>query len=266
MPADQLPLNPESAGEFQARVESVLHSVYVACEDAALRREDRKKAVEVASMLREIARVTARLSNRTVLDLVDAASGNGYVGLLAASLVLSPAGRAFRLTLIERDPQRVERSRAAAHLLGFGSLVDLRCGEVRDPALWPESPSVVTALHACGSAADAVLEGAALCRARHLLLVPCCTSSDLAAVGRAQNRAEDLGIPRQAPVRRRFVQACVDSERTWRMEALGYETEVVEFVGATVTPHNLLWRGRRTLDAVRMARARSAMAAWGADT
>ena len=46
-------------------------------------------------------------------------------------------------------------------------------------------------------------------------------------------------------MRRRFIQAMVDAERTRRLEAAGYETEVVEFVGATVTPHNLLWRARR---------------------
>ena len=52
----------------------------------------------------------------------------------------------------------------------------------------------------------------------------------------------------------------VDADRTWVLEAAGYQTEVVEFVGPTVTPHNLLWRARRVLEPVRMAAARRAQA------
>ena len=40
------------------------------------------------------------------------------------------------------------------------------------------------------------------------------------------------------------IQSLIDAERTWLLEAAGYETEVDEFVGSTVTPHNLLWRSR----------------------
>jgi hypothetical protein len=64
-----------------------------------------------------------------------------------------------------------------------------------------------------------------------------------------------LGIPRHAEVRRRFLQSVVDAERTLRLEARGYETTVVGFVPATITPHNLLWRARRVGEPGRMAKA-----------
>jgi hypothetical protein len=50
----------------------------------------------------------------------------------------------------------------------------------------------------------------------------------------------------------------VDAERTWRLEAAGYETEVVEFVAPTITPHNLLWRARLVREPRRMAAAKAA--------
>ncbi len=80
----------------------------------------------------------------------------------------------------------------------------------------------------------------------------------MAAVAWAREEAERKGIPRHAAIRGRFVQALVDAERTLRLEAAGYQTEVVEFVGATVTPHNLLWRARRVKEPKRMAAARQA--------
>jgi hypothetical protein len=93
-----------------------------------------------------------------------------------------------------------------------------------------------------------------------LLLVPCCTTD----IGKPSRVAEGLGarlaIPRHAPVRRRFIQALVDAQRTWRLEAAGYETEVVELVAPTITPHNLLWRSRRVGEPTRMAAAARALA------
>jgi uncharacterized membrane protein YhiD involved in acid resistance len=52
----------------------------------------------------------------------------------------------------------------------------------------------------------------------------------------------------------------VDAERTWRLEAAGFETEVVELVGATVTPHNLLWRARKVGEPGRIAAAQQSLA------
>jgi len=92
--------------------------------------------------------------------------------------------------------------------------------------------------------------------------VPCCTGRTVVAAARAESRAARLGFPRHAPVRRRFIQAAVDAERTLRLEAAGYQTEVVEFVGATVTPHNLLWRARRVLEPRRMAEAARMLKTW----
>jgi hypothetical protein len=127
--------------------------------------------------------------------------------------------------------------------------------EVADASAWPSEPDVVVALHACGPAADTIAERAVACQTRHLLLVPCCTSDRVVAADLANRQAEAIGLPRHAEVRRRFIQAIVDAERTLRLEAAGYETTVVPFVSPTQTPHNLLWRARRVGEPKRMAEA-----------
>ena len=60
----------------------------------------------------------------------------------------------------------------------------------------------------------------------------------------AEARAERLGVPKQAQVRRAFVESLIDAERTLRLEAAGYEVNVVAFVSKAVSGHNLLWRCR----------------------
>jgi hypothetical protein len=213
-------------------------------------------------MLGEIERLVGRHSRHVPLLLVDAAAGKSYVGLLAARLILEPSGRPAKVISIERNTSLVEEGRRAAERLHTTVPLEWRVADVGEAGAWPEEPAVVSALHACGPAADAIIDAAIASRARTLLLVPCCTSASVEAAARARRRAEGLGFPRHAQVRNRFVQAFVDAERTWRLEAEGYETEVVEFVGATVTPHNLLWRARRVQEPSRMADARRTLDEW----
>jgi len=217
-------------------VERWMERLYVAADGATLRREDRRKALEVAAMLAEIARAARR--GRGELTLVDAAAGKAYVGLLAAKLVLEPARRRARVITLERDARRAALARDVAARLDCGVAVECRACEVADAAAWPERPDVVVALHACGKASDDVIDSAIAVRAKWLLLVPCCYLEG------NEDLAEELGIAHQAPIRRRFLQSFIDSERTLRLEAAGYEVTVSELVPPTVTPHNLVWRAR----------------------
>jgi len=239
-----------------AEVEQWMQRLYVDAEGAGLRQEDRRKAVEVTAMLVEIARAGARDG----AVLVDAASGKGYVGLLASLLLFAPAGLRVRVVALEREPRRAALSSALGARFGAEGAFECRAGDVADPSAWPERPDLVAALHACGPAADAIAERAVHAGARRLLLVPCCTGEGVPGAAAALARAERDGIPRAAPVRRRYLQAMIDAERTLRLEAAGYQTEVVELVAPTVTPHNLLWRARRVGEPKRMAEAQAALA------
>jgi len=237
-------------------VEEALHRLYIGVAGTSLRKEDRKKTAELAGMLAEIDRVVSASAAARALHIVDAAAGKAYVGLLAAELILAKGGRRALVTLIERDHARADACRlAAAAVRAPGVEIQVREADVAEPAAWPANPDLVVALHACGPAADIVLRQSVACRARHLLLVPCCTSRYVGAAAIAARQAAALGMPRHAEVRRRFIQAIVDGERTLALEAAGYQTEVVAFVPPTVTPHNLLWRARHVGEPKRVAAA-----------
>ncbi|HKA86509.1 MAG TPA: methyltransferase [Haliangiales bacterium] len=233
-------------------VEGWLDRLYIDAAGAGLRREDRKKAAEITALLAEVERAAARLPRDLVV--VDAAAGKGYVGILAAKLVLDPMGRRARVIALERDPARVAAAVAAADRAGVH--LEARTADVGGRAAWPSEPSLVVALHACGGAGDALLDAAIAARARTILVVPCCTPASAGA----DAAAEGLGLPRHAPVRRAFTEAFVAAVRTLRLEAAGYETEVVSFVAPTVTPYHLLWRARRVGEPVRSREAADRLA------
>ena len=217
----------------EASVERALRAFYVTGGDSALRPEERKKIPQLAGLLPALA--------RTGPDprLVDAAAGRAPVGLMAARLL-----GWSNVVVIERDPGRAASARRAVARVP-GVEVDVREGAVADPGVWPSAADVVVALHACGPAFDDIVDQAIAQGAPWVLAVPCCYSSAIAFSDTARAWADHLGVATQAPVRRRFVESLIDTERTLRLESHGYRVSVQAFVPPAVTPHNLLWKAHR---------------------
>jgi hypothetical protein len=225
-----------------------------------LRREDETKVDELVAILDELVRAVKRTSARAPVVLVDAAAGKGYVGVLAAKLVLEPLGRAATIVLIERDPGRLEAALEAAARLGVASPIETSAADVGDVTAYPASPSIVVALHACGDASDRILDCAIEAGAKQVLVVPCCVGKSTRGSALAVNVRRTLELPKSAPIERRLVHAVVDGERVLRLEAAGYETEAVELFPPRVSPYNVLLRARRVLEPTRTARSAAALA------
>ncbi|MEO6952911.1 MAG: methyltransferase [Polyangia bacterium] len=215
-----------------ARVEALLQRLYLG--DGAPRNEERKKAREVADLLTLVAQLQPQPAPRGKPRLlVDGAAGHGYVGLCAAVLL---GWR--RVTAIERDPRRAARVRAAA----TGLDIEL---EVRDAALQegiPDEADIVVALHACGAATDALLDGATQARARWIVCAPCCYGVQIPGYAAALSDAERYG---DATLAARHAALSVDARRLDRLRAAGYEASLRSFTAPTVTPHHVAFVARR---------------------
>lgn len=225
-------------------VRAVVHRLFIACDEASLRKEDEQKSRELAALLSRLARI------KRGAHLVDAAAGKSSVGLVAAELL--PIGQ---LTVLERDARRVDACRAAQQRMTRALSIDVRHADVADAGAWPEAPDAVVALHACGPAADLVIDQAIRSRARRIFVVPCCYGASIPFASRAASLLAETGLVADDLLCRRIRASLIDMERKLRLEAAGYETDLDEFVGATVTPHNLLFSARHTGEAVRIARA-----------
>ncbi len=236
-----MPEPRRSVAPDEETVQRALSALFL--DNAQLRREDRKKAVEVTALLRQLA---PYLRPQTLL--VDAAAGRAPLGLLAQRLV-APCS----LVVIDRDAGRIEACRRAS-ADGPGP-VDLRTADVADPGAWPPAPDVVVALHACGAASDHVITQAIRAAARHIFLVPCCIGSGVVFMPNAEALIRGLPLPRNAAVRNPIRDGFIHAWRTLRLEAAGYEVTLVPFVAPTVTPYNQLWRARRVGEPAAMARA-----------
>ena len=231
-------------------VQATLHRLFIDETSAALRKEDIKKSRELTALLVHLARI------KRGAHLVDAAAGKASVGFVAAELL--PIAR---VTVLERDAARIETARAVTKRVRASVAVDVRHADVADEGVFPPEADAVVALHACGPAADSIIDAAVRARARQIFLVPCCYGSTVPFRAGADAKVADLGFVADDVLRRRVGAAFVDLERKLRLETEGYETDIEEFVAPTVTPHNLLFVARRMLSEVRMERARQRLAA-----
>ncbi len=193
--------------------------------------------------------------------VVDAGSGNAYLGFILYELFLkdAPPGKdaaAGTLLSIEGRPELTERAKERAQRLGF-TRMRFQTAHL-ESATWPERIHLLTALHACDTATDDALAAAIQHGADHVAVVPCC-QAEVAAQLKGQRAEVDtsLGMLFQHPWHRReFGSHLTNVIRAMTLEAFGYQVTVTELTGWEHSLKNELILGRRVHKENRPARAK----------
>ena len=190
---------------------------------------------------------------RRPLRIVDFGSGKSYLTFALYHLLAVERGEPVEIVGLDLKEDVVEQCRALAGSLGYERLQF----EVGDIALFDGEPAdVVVSLHACDTATDAALERAVRWRSDVILAAPCCQHELYGQV------RDDTLTPllSHGILRERFAALATDAARAQLLEAMGYDTQVIEFVDLDHTAKNLLIKAVRrgdTVDVEAMARYRT---------
>ncbi|MFL5364802.1 MAG: class I SAM-dependent methyltransferase [Myxococcales bacterium] len=192
--------------------------------------------------------------------LLDAGSGNSYLGFVLYELFLREPGSREVLYAVESRPELCARARERALRLGFERMrfVEGELSQI-DGAV-PDRLHVVTALHACDTATDDALALAVRRNADHVAVVPCC-QAEVAAQLREQPRAaaEPWPLLWAHPIHRREAGAHLTNVvRSLVLTSFGYQVTVTELTGWEHSLKNELILGRRVHREHRGARAQLA--------
>jgi hypothetical protein len=192
--------------------------------------------------------------------LLDAGSGNSYLGFVLYELFLREPGSREILYSVESRPDLCARARARAAGLGFDRMrfVEAPLSEVG--AAVPERLHVVTALHACDTATDDALVLAVRRNADHVAVVPCC-QAEVAAQLKDDPKAAEGPWPLlwAHPIHRREAGAHLTNViRALALTSFGYQVTVTELTGWEHSLKNELILGRRVHREHRGARAQLA--------
>jgi hypothetical protein len=177
--------------------------------------------------------------------LVDAGSGNAYLGFILYELFLkdAPAGT---LLNVEGRTELTQRAKERAERLGF-TRMEFQTAHL-ETAVWPERIHLLTALHACDTATDDALAVAIQRGADYVAVVPCCQAEVAAQLKekRAAGEAPTLALLHQHPWHRReFGSHLTNVIRALTLEAFGYQVTVTELTGWEHSLKNELILGRR---------------------
>nr|WP_304466048.1 SAM-dependent methyltransferase [Vitiosangium sp. GDMCC 1.1324] len=187
--------------------------------------------------------------------VVDAGSGNAYLGFILYELFLKDA-EAGTLVNVEGRPELTQRAKERAGRLGFGRM-EFQTAHL-ETAQWPERVHLLTALHACDTATDDALAVAIQKGADHVAVVPCC-QAEVAAQLKESRQAVDPTLAllyQHAWHRREFGSHLTNVIRALTLEAFGYQVTVTELTGWEHSLKNELILGRRVHRENRQARAK----------
>jgi len=175
--------------------------------------------------------------------LVDAGSGNAYLGFLLYARYLQPAGKGELLS-IEGRPELTARAEERARRLGFDRMSFATAALAEAP--WPERFHLLTALHACDTATDDALLAAIRHGVDQVAVVPCCQAEVARQLKEQTPRSPALAALAEHPMHRReFGAHLTNVVRALALEASGYAVTVTELTGWEHSLKNELILGKK---------------------
>jgi len=183
------------------------------------------------------------------LSVVDFGCGKSSLTFALHHLLTKVHGRDVRIVGLDRQPEVIRTCSDLAAQLDLQGL-EFRVGEIAAHQA-AGAVDLAVSLHACDTATDDALARAVGWNARVIFAVPCCQHEI------AQNMTAPSALLEHGILKERFAAITTDSLRAAALEAVGYRTQVIEFIDLEHTPKNVLIRAvRRTLDADREAKGR----------
>jgi SAM-dependent methyltransferase len=179
--------------------------------------------------------------------IVDAGCGKAYLSL-ALALWAELNGARVRLTGVDSSEDVIATVRGIAERAGLeGARFEAATIE-QFVASSHERVDLLLSLHACDTATDEALAAGVRLGAKAIVLVPCCHQelSDQVAtrakVGELPAAARWQSTLGKGLLQHRLADIVTDSLRATALEALGYDTDVLEFVSPEATARNLMIR------------------------
>lgn len=221
-----------------------LRVVGIASPDGQIRADRRNKYRQITSFI-EIADDGGAFqpAPHGGLRVLDAGCGSAYLTFALFDHLTRVKGIAASVTGIDWNAQLMAQNRERAESLGGAWADDLHfdTANIIDYRMEPP-PDVVIALHACDTATDDAVAQAIGWGCQAIVVAPCCQQNLQERLNRAVTPREFLPLMRHGTLRWEQGNLLTETFRALLLRVIGYRTDVVEFVGASHTPKNVMIR------------------------
>lgn len=225
-----------------------------------VRSSKQKKFRQINRYLDIVNDIVKHLPDDRPIRVVDFGCGRSYLTFALHHLFVSVLGRSVSIIGLDLKAKVIEDCQRLALELKCEGL-EFRQGDIAQHES-SEPIDLCVSLHACDTATDAAIGKAINWQANVILAVPCChheLASQLA-------NDDQTTLLRHGIMRERFAALATDALRARALDALGYRTQVIEFIDTEHTPKNLMIRAvkkQRTDDGEALAEYRRFRASLG---
>lgn len=211
--------------------------------DGSVRASHSRKFRQINRFLEFIYDVVELLPTDRPIQIVDFGCGKSYLTFATHYLLTEVLKRECNIVGLDRRADVVDTCTQITKQLGLTNL----SFEVGDIAGYDSTNAIdmVISLHACDTATDDALLQAIRWKSSVILAVPCCQhelNSHLSTT--ALPPLTSFGITKE-----RFASMLTDTMRAGLLNAIGYQTQMLEFIETEHTPKNLLIRSLRKVEA-----------------
>lgn len=208
------------------------------------------KFKQINRYLEMVEDILSSIDREDTIRIIDFGCGKSYLTFALYYYLKIKHNKDVEIIGLDLKKDVIEDCNRLKDRLGYRGLRFLQ-GDIRDYEN-TERVDMVVSLHACDTATDYAIAKAVGWDASVILTVPCCQHE----VNR-QIRCPQLdGVLQYSIIKERMSALITDAYRADCLEAVGYETQILEFIELEHTPKNLLIRavkkGRETQKAVKM--------------
>lgn len=197
---------------------------------------------QINRFIEMIADILPHLPKDKVLNIVDFGCGKSYLTFAIYHYLCRQQKRSVRMIGLDLKADVVAHCESLARQYNYDGL-HFQVGDINTHKA-NGTIDMVVSLHACDTATDAALEKAIDWEAKVILCVPCCQHE---VYNQIKNEAL-MPLLKHGILRERFAALATDAARAQLLEAVGYRTQVMEFIDMEHTPKNLLIRAIRSAE------------------
>ncbi len=240
-----------------------LRHVGISTDNGTVRPNAQDKFRQVQQFVGILDHLVANHDHATPLRIVDLGCGSGVL-TLAAHHHLMASGVNVHTIGVDLKGELMAQLNSTVKQLGW-STIEFVTGAISQWQPKPGAqPDLVIALHACDTATDDAIAQAVTWKSSHLLVAPCCQHDLQRQIDRSHIPPGFESLVRHGIVRERLGDLLTDTFRADVLTALGWRTDVIEFVDNQHTAKNIMIRSSQTgeLDEPARTRALQLAAEW----
>lgn len=204
-----------------------------------VRASKQKKFRQINRYLDIVNDVVKHLPAERTTRVVDFGCGRSYLTFALHHLFVNVLGRSVEIVGLDLKAKVIEDCNRLAKELDCEGL-EFRQGDIAQHESDGQIDLCVS-LHACDTATDEALGKSVMWQSSVILAVPCC-HHELAA---QLDNSDQTALLRHGIMRDRYAALATDALRARALDALGYRTQVIEFIDTEHTPKNLMIRAVR---------------------